>query len=124
MNRSLDWLHQAQADLAQAQLSADGGHHEWACFACHQAAEKALKALHLHLGQQVWGHGLGRSLRDLLLDALYIPTRYPDSLPDGAPTDHFGRLQSADAFCHARDSLAVTIHKDPAWQGRSDEVMR
>jgi HEPN domain-containing protein len=30
MNRSLDWLHQAQADLAQAQLSADGGHHEWA----------------------------------------------------------------------------------------------
>ena len=65
MNRSLDWLHQAQADLAQAQLSADGGHHEWACFACHQAAEKALKALHLHLGQQVWGHGLGRLFRDL-----------------------------------------------------------
>ena len=122
MNRSLDWLHQAQADLAQAQLSADGGHHEWACFACHQAAEKALKALHLQLGQQFWGHGLGGSLRDLppeasaslaaevpeledrlrILDALYIPTRSPDSLPDGAPTDHFGRLQSADALCHAR----------------------
>ena len=134
MNRSLDWLHQAQADLAQAQLSADGGHHEWACFACHQAAEKALKALHLHLGQQVWvwGHGLGRSLRDLppeasaslavavpdledrlrILDALYIPTRDPDSLPDGAPTDHFGRLQSADALCHARalvDAIAAAL---------------
>lgn len=25
MNRLLDWRHQAQADLAQAQLSADGG---------------------------------------------------------------------------------------------------
>jgi HEPN domain-containing protein len=37
-----------------------------------------------------------------ILDALYIPTRYPDSLPDGAPTDHFGRLQSADALSHAR----------------------
>jgi HEPN domain-containing protein len=132
MNRSPDWLHQAQADLAQAQLSADGGHHEWACFACHQAAEKALKALHLQLGQQVWGHGLGRSLRDLppeasaslaavvpdledrlrILDALYIPTRYPDSLPDGAPTDHFGRLQSADAFSHARalvDAIAAAL---------------
>jgi len=23
-----------------------------------------------------------------ILDALYIPTRSPDSLPDGAPTDH------------------------------------
>jgi HEPN domain-containing protein len=122
MNRSGDWLHQAQADLAQAQLSADAGHHEWSCFACHQAVEKALKALHLHYGQQSWGHGLGRSFRDLppdvaavltqavtdledrlrVLDALYIPTRYPDSLPEGAPTDHFGRLQSQDALCHAR----------------------
>jgi HEPN domain-containing protein len=84
--------------------------------------EKALKALHLHHGQQSWGHGLGRSLRDLppqamaalaaqvsdledrlrVLDALYIPTRYPDSLPEGAPTDHFGRLQSSDALSHAR----------------------
>ena len=122
MNRSADWLHQALADLAQAQLSAEAGHHEWACFASHQAAEKALKALHLHHGQQSWGHGLGRSFRDLppalamqladqvadledrlrVLDALYIPTRYPDSLPEGAPTDHFGRLQRQDALCHAR----------------------
>ena len=122
MNRSADWLHQAQADLAQAQLSADAGHHDWACFACHQGAEKALKALHLACGQQFWGHGLGRALLDLpdeprakliaqvsdledrlrVLDALYIPTRYPDSLPEGAPTDHFGRLQSQDALRHAR----------------------
>ncbi|WP_255142627.1 HEPN domain-containing protein [Synechococcus sp. EJ6-Ellesmere] len=83
--------------------------------------EKAPKVLHLHLGQQVWGHGLGRSFRDLpseavaalaaavphledrlrILDALYIPTRYPDSRPDGAPVDHFGRLQGEDARCHA-----------------------
>ena len=129
MNRSRDWLHQAQADLAQAQLSADAGHHEWACFASHQAVEKALKALHLQQGQQSWGHGLGRSFRDLpsdladrlakavddledrlrVLDALYIPTRYPDSLPEGAPTDHFGRLQSSDALNHAR-ALVDAIH--------------
>ncbi|MFM8937198.1 MAG: HEPN domain-containing protein [Vulcanococcus sp.] len=51
--------------VAQAQLSAESGHHEWACFACHQATEKALKALHLRHGQQSWGHGLGRSFRDL-----------------------------------------------------------
>ena len=127
MNRSADWLHQAQADqaqadLAQASLSAEAGHHEWACFASHQAVEKALKALHLQQGQQSWGQGLGRSYRELptavveqlaaavtdledrlrVLDALYIPTRSPDSLPVGAPTDHFGRLQSSDAISHAR----------------------
>ena len=65
MNRSADWLHQAQADLELAGVSAAAGHHEWACFACHQAVEKALKGLHLRHGQQAWGHGLGRSWRDL-----------------------------------------------------------
>ena len=34
-------------------------------FACHQAVEKALKGLHLRHGQQIWGHGLGRSWREL-----------------------------------------------------------
>jgi len=132
MNRSADWLHQARADLELAGASAAAGHHEWACFACHQAVEKALKGLHLHHGQHVWVHGLGRSFRDLpspvaaaltaavsdledrlrILDALYIPTRYPDSLPDGAPTDHFGRLQSNDALRHARsilDAIAAAL---------------
>ncbi len=129
MNRSADWLHQAHSDLDLAAVSAAAGHHEWACFACHQAVEKALKALHLHHGQQAWGHGLGRSWRELppvvgaalaealsdledrlrILDALYIPTRYPDSLLDGAPSDHFGRLQSDDAQRHARSIVdAIT----------------
>ena len=40
-----------------------------------------------------------------VLDALYIPTRYPDSLPQGAPTDHFGRMQSQDVLTHARALL-------------------
>jgi HEPN domain-containing protein len=62
MNRFADWLHQAKADLEPARISAGAGHHEWACFACHQAVEKALKALHHRSGQQVWGQGLGRSL--------------------------------------------------------------
>ena len=34
--------------------------------------------------------------------ALYIPIRCPDSLPDGAPTDDFRRLQSSDAISLAR----------------------
>ena len=120
-DRSQDWLTQARADLLQADLSATDGNHEWACFAAHQAVGKALKGLHLLPGQQAWGHGLGRLFRDLpagtqasltssitdlldrlrILDALYIPTCSPDSLPDGAPADHFGRLQSADALSHA-----------------------
>lgn len=48
MNRSGDWLAQAERDLAQAESSRRQGHHEWACFAAQQAAEKAVKALNLH----------------------------------------------------------------------------
>ena len=51
-NRALDWLRQADRDFEQAMDS----RHEWACFAAQQAAEKAIKALHLHTGQEAWGH--------------------------------------------------------------------
>ena len=56
------------------------------------------------------GPCLNQAVTDLedrlrVLDALCIPTRYPDSLPEGAPTDHFGRLQSQDALSHARALL-------------------
>ena len=43
-----------------------------------------------------------------ILDTFYIPTRYPDSLPEGAPIDHFGRLQSEDALHHARSIIDAT----------------
>ena len=51
-NRSKDWFNQALRDLEQARDSLQAGRHEWACFAAHQAAEKAVKALHLRLGQE------------------------------------------------------------------------
>lgn len=118
-DRSGDWLEQARRDLEQAEQSMRAGRHEWACFAAHQAAEKALKGLNLALGQQAWGHTLTRlwaalpaqnwtpvppeDLEDRLrlLDGFSIPTRYPDSYPEGTPGEHFGRLQSEQALLHA-----------------------
>ena len=47
-DRSRDWLSQAGKDLGQAEDSRKAGRHEWACFAAQQAAEKAVKALHLY----------------------------------------------------------------------------
>ena len=116
-DRSQDWLKQAQHDLRHAVESQAGGSHDWACFAAHQAAEKAVKALHLSHGQQVIGHVI-HDLIELLpesipvptqlvelartLDAHYVPTRYPNGHPSGAPTDHYGRLQSQQAIDYAR----------------------
>ena len=98
-NRARDWLNQAVRDLEQGEDSRRSGRHEWACFAAQQAAEKAVKALHLYLGQEAWGHVVARLLRELpasteppetliekaqVLDTAYIPSRYPNSHPEGA----------------------------------------
>ena len=64
-DRSKDWFHPAQRDLEQAEDSQRAGRHEWACFAAQQAAEKAVKALHMYLGQEAWGHVIVRLLQEL-----------------------------------------------------------
>ena len=115
-NRSRDWMNQALRDLAQAEDSKKAERHEWACFAAHQAAEKAVKALHPHAGQEAWGHVIATLLVELpvsmaaptelvemgrVLDNFYIPPRYPNSHPEGAPFEHYGPLQSDQALRYA-----------------------
>ncbi len=60
-----DWLKQAMRDLEQAEDSCRAGRHEWVCFAAQQAAEKAVKALHLKLGQEAWRHVVAKLLQGL-----------------------------------------------------------
>lgn len=117
-NRSGDWLKQAERDLQQAKSSRSEGRHEWACFAAQQSAEKAVKGLHLSKGQEAWGHVVARLLRDSpgevpedlvekakVLDNFYIPTRYANGHPDGAPFEHYGPIQSAEAIRYAGEIL-------------------
>jgi HEPN domain-containing protein len=117
-DRSKDWFNQAQRDLEQAESSQAEGRHEWACFAAQQSAEKAVKALHLFLKQEAWGHVVARLLKELpltipedlidkakVLDGLYIPTRYANGHPEGAPFEHYGKIQSRDAIEYAREIL-------------------
>lgn len=119
-NRATDWLAQATRDLEHAEQSRLSGRHEWACFAAQQAAEKAVKALHLSHGQEAHGHVVAKLLRDLpqqlvpgealidkarVLDGLYIPTRYPNGHPAGAPFEHYGSLQSEEAITYAREII-------------------
>jgi HEPN domain-containing protein len=114
VDRSPDWFAQAEKDLEQAASSMAAGRHEWACFAAQQSAEKAVKALHLFLKQEAWGHVVARLLAELpfavpemlverakVLDGFYIPTRYANGHPEGAPFEHYGKLQSQEAIHHA-----------------------
>ena len=108
--RSADWLRQARKDLEKARLDVDSGYYEWACFTAQQAAEKALKALVQRLHGEAWGHGTKALIENLpykdsgslledarFLDKMYIPTRYPNGLPEGIPHDYFTKSEAEQA---------------------------
>lgn len=39
--------------------------------------------------------------RARVLDAAYVPARYPNGHPEGAPFEHYGLLQSQEAIRYA-----------------------
>lgn len=108
--RSRDWIRQAEKDLEKAKLDLEWGYYEWACFTSHQAAEKAIKAVFQHIHGDAWGHSTKALIENLpfddrqicieyakLLDKFYIPTRYPNGLPEGIPHDYFTKKEAEEA---------------------------
>jgi len=112
-------MRQAELDLAAARDIAATAHYEWACFLAHQAAEKAVKALHESHGVEAWGHTVAGLLggstdpsEEVLdaakaLDRHYIPTRYPNTHPRGAPGDLYTARDADQALA---DADAVLDH--------------
>jgi HEPN domain-containing protein len=116
--RSGDWFRQAEADLRHARHALEDEDFEWAAFAAQQAAEKAVKALHLRCNQEAWGHTVAKLLDELpiavdarlvekakVLDNFYVPARYPNGHPEGPPFAHYGPLQSEQAVLYAGEIL-------------------
>jgi len=118
--RSRDWLRQAEADLRHAHHAREDEDYDWAAFASHQAAEKAIKALFQKLHLDAWGHTLSVLLASLPeparpdealmdhakeLDKHYIPTRYPNGFERGAPTDFYTRGEADRAIALAEAIL-------------------
>ena len=106
MERSADWMEQAQGDLAHARHDLEHGFYDWACFSSQQAAEKAAKAALQRIGGEACGHSVADLLREvgksesvsddlvdagLELDKAYIPARYPNAHPSGAPRTRYTR---------------------------------
>jgi HEPN domain-containing protein len=94
-------LEQALADRRAGRLLEDGGSYHMACFVAQQTAEKALKAYLYAQGEEIvvghsvevlcrWAAEYDPAFEDLRqkvasLDGYYVPTRYPNSLPDSIP---------------------------------------
>ncbi|MGH2352061.1 MAG: HEPN domain-containing protein [Chloroflexota bacterium] len=120
--RPQDWFRQGERDLAHARRALEDGDYEWACFACQQAAEKAVKAVYQHRRIEAWGHAVSallETLRSALpqdqattitsdlvdlareLDKHYIPTRYPDAHPQGAPFEFYTHAEAERSISQA-----------------------
>jgi len=109
------WLDAAAEDLAAAKSLALAGFHAHACFSSQQCAEKAAKAAWYLIGVTPWGHsvrGLIEEFPDkdrfdvpdalvrdaILLDRFYVPTRYPNGLPDLTPEKNYFPADSEQAI--------------------------
>lgn len=125
-SRHFDWLKQARRDLDHARHALNVGDHEWACFAAQQGAEKAVKALFQSLGAEAWGHsvsvllaglpdemGVGEELLQKAkeLDKHYIPPRYPNSHPQGAPFEYYTRPEAERAIANGEAVISFCEDK-------------
>lgn len=109
MERSKDWLDQAQGDLEHAKSDLERGFYDWASFSAQQCAEKAIKAVFQKLGAEAWGHSVVGLLEELKkfkevseelvefgmeLDKAYIASRYPNAHPSGSPRKRYSKNEA------------------------------
>ncbi|MBS3947209.1 MAG: HEPN domain-containing protein [Dethiobacter sp.] len=121
----LRWLAQSQSDLDDARYLFEGGRYNTCCFFCQQAAEKAIKAyLYQQGAEHVYGHSVAELCREAArldqafadiktavspLDVYYIPTRYPNGLPGGIPSEAFAREDAERALVMAGKTITLVI---------------
>jgi HEPN domain-containing protein len=108
VSEALRWLKTGEDDLDAAVVLRKNGKFPQACFYAQQAAEKALKAIWYHRDEDPWGHSIRKLIEDLenvdlslydrlksllragtVLDRFYIPTRYPNGLPELTPGEAY-----------------------------------
>ena len=120
------WIEQAKEDLNSAKILFDAERYYLVCFLAQQIAEKALKSViyfnkeDLVLGHSVrklveWASKFDKRFEELIneisiLDSYYIPTRYPNGLPEGIPAEIFNRDAAEIAFKLAEDTVQIVTN--------------
>jgi HEPN domain-containing protein len=118
------WLETAEEDLEAARVLLRAEKYSHACFLAQQSGEKALKALWYLIGEDPWGHSIHKLILDLpeettrkrmtavqndaaALDRFYIPTRYPNGLPDLTPGKFYFQKDAEFAIAIAESITAL-----------------
>jgi len=118
------WLKTAEEDLQAADVLLQAGSFPQACFYAQQGGEKAVKALWYQMDADPWGHSVQNLIaefpekhdlpdleqwieRGALLDKFYIPTRYPNGLPDLTPGQVYTREDAQRGLAAASALVAA-----------------
>ncbi|MDD5544824.1 MAG: HEPN domain-containing protein [Acidobacteriia bacterium] len=122
------WLRTAEEDLHAARVLLEAQQHAQSCFYSQQSGEKAVKALWYLIDVDPWGHSVQKLIIDFprkndlpdlekwiswgaLLDKFYIPTRYPNGLPDLTP----GQVYTREDALHGQEAAQALIAGCRAW---------
>ncbi len=122
------WMRTALDDLRTAHILKEHAQFAHSCFHAQQTGEKALKALWYYYDADPFGHSLKKLLDELadvdnalherckiihrqalVLDRYYIPTRYPNGLPDITPDLAFEEPDAASCIEHAQRVIELIV---------------
>lgn len=117
------WIEQAKEDLISAEILFNSKRYYLVCFLSQQIVEKALKSAIYFNGEDLV---LGHSVKNLvertsdfdmkfkelknkvpILDSYYIPTRYPNGLPEGIPAEIFNQEAAKNALELAKTTVQI-----------------
>jgi HEPN domain-containing protein len=125
---ALRWLRTAEDDLDAATVLSKNNKFPHACFYAQQAGEKALKAVWYYADADPWGHSIRKLIEDLdkvdlnlydrvkgliragtILDRFYIPTLYPNGLPELTPGEAY--MDEDAELCIRQATMILTAVK-------------
>jgi HEPN domain-containing protein len=117
-------LETSRGDLETARILLSSKRYAHSCFHAQQAGEKCVKALWYLTDSDPWGHSIRRLIEgipeadserfeDLMqlsetgakLDRFYIPTRYPNGLPELTPDEAYFEEDAREALALARNLI-------------------
>jgi HEPN domain-containing protein len=123
---AMRWLRTGEDVLDAATVLKKNGKFPHACFHAQQAGEKAVKAVWYRADADPWGHSVRKLIEDLenvdmnlydrlkgllragtILDRFYIPTRYPNGLPELTPGEAYLEEDAEQCIRQAAEILAA-----------------
>ena len=126
-------LRTGEDNLDAAKVLRENGKFPQACFHAQQAGEKALKAVWYFADADPWGHSVRKLIEGLedvdlklyqelkglinegtVLDRFYIPTRYPNGLPELTPAEAYLEGDAASCIQQATEIVAAVRDLLPA----------